>query len=140
MVSNLAQRRADIFCGWFAEGRIPSDALIWCEGWSDWQVAQRSLAQFYSQAKSQQVSPPPVPPPSVTDPTGSLAIHGEQSLQIGANVELDSYAWEDWSDSDGKEAASKAKLLFDGCSALCSFARHDCRIGFCTCVPHLRST
>jgi hypothetical protein len=39
----------DIMRGWLGEGRISADALVWREGWRDWQTAGQVFAQLAGQ-------------------------------------------------------------------------------------------
>jgi hypothetical protein len=58
--------KGDVMRKWLAEGRVSPDALVWREGWADWQEAEPVFPSL-----SRRSTPPP--PPSAPPPTSQSA-------------------------------------------------------------------
>lgn len=74
------------FTEWLREDRIPPNAILWCEGWPDWEPAAQVLADFFdSQAAREEAEPaaPPVPPPP---PAPDVAPAQAEALSLSPSV------------------------------------------------------
>lgn len=61
---------ADVMRTWLDEGRIPTDALVWRDGWPDWKVANQLFSGLAVTDSSVGSSRPAELPKIVTDDSG----------------------------------------------------------------------
>ena len=63
---------------WIVEGRVSSDAFVWREGWTDWQLASRVFPEFATAAASEEDS-------VSVKPAGKMAIPDSISKTVAYN-------------------------------------------------------
>jgi hypothetical protein len=71
--------RGDVMRQWLLEGRVPEDALVWREGWPDWETAGSVFPGLTALFAAPQVGPDapaayPPPPPSPGAPVPKEAV------------------------------------------------------------------
>jgi hypothetical protein len=71
--------RGDVMRQWLLEGRVPEDALVWREGWPDWETAGSVFPGLTALFAAPQVGPDapaayPPPPPSPGEPVPKEAV------------------------------------------------------------------
>ncbi|MDX1962917.1 MAG: DUF4339 domain-containing protein [Pirellulales bacterium] len=62
---------------WLQEGRIPPDALLWREGWNEWQAAPRVFPQLATRFPPAAISQPAAPAPYAVGTPAAPVITGQ---------------------------------------------------------------